>query len=154
MMVRFGSHAKAAKQFGLLGSGGRSSRPKKTISMAWVLPALLAGEKTCTRRTWTDDYAARFKKGDLVDVLDKDRHASGKVVARIRLTADPVKQHISEMLDTDYKAEGFLFMRNNGLTSDFPFGFSRAGFNNCKKIDRMYWVIRFEKVDVKKKVSA
>jgi hypothetical protein len=120
------------------------------VGMTWVLPALLAGEKTCTRRTWTDDYAARFKKGDLVLLLGKDRRASGKVVARIRLTADPVKQHISEMLDTDYKAEGFEYMSNNGLTSNFPFGFSRAGFNNWKKIDRMYWVIRFEKVDVKK----
>jgi hypothetical protein len=115
--------------------------------MAWVLPALLAGEKTCTRRNWTDDYAARFKLGDLVDVLDKDRRAGGKVVARIRLTADPVKQHISEMLDTDYKAEGFLHMHNNGLTSEFPFGFSRPGFEKWKKLDKMYWVIRFEKVD-------
>jgi hypothetical protein len=33
------------------------------LSFAWTTPALIADRKSCTRRDWSADYAARFRDG-------------------------------------------------------------------------------------------
>ena len=58
------------------------------VSFSWTLGALLHGDKTVTRRWWTDTFARRFKKGVLVAALDKDRRNGGKPKAIIEVTQD------------------------------------------------------------------
>lgn len=83
------------------------------ISFAWTTGALLSGDKTVTRRFWTDAYAKRFKKGMLVDAYDKSPRCRGKKVADIRLTKDPYKEKLSNMSDDHYWREGGYRYWNN-----------------------------------------
>ena len=81
----------------------------KIISFAWTTPALLAGRKTVTRRTWTPGYAAGFEAGDMVQAYDKSPRNGGRRVAIILLTADPDWAPMRLIPDADYEAEGFRF---------------------------------------------
>lgn len=88
------------------------------ISFAWTTPALLAGEKTVTRRAWTPEHAARFREGDLVDAWNRSprvgRSRGARKVATIRLTRDPWLQHTDEMRPEDFRREGFRWLREHG----------------------------------------
>ena len=76
------------------------------ISFAWTTKALLANKKSETRRFWTDEYAAKFKAGMIVDAYDKSARFGGKKVATIRLVKAPYKEPLSEMSDESFEAEG------------------------------------------------
>jgi hypothetical protein len=118
----------------------------KIISFAYTTPALLAGRKTRTRRLWDDAYAQRFHKGDLVQAWDHVPRVKGaKRVGTIRLTAEPRKEHISDMPAWDYEREGFAYLNEKGLTiwGDNP----HKAFDDWReKGDNEYWVIDFELV--------
>jgi hypothetical protein len=58
------------------------------ISFAWTVPALIAGQKTVTRRVWSSGHAAKFHAGDVVDAWDKSPRAHGRRVATIEITRD------------------------------------------------------------------
>ncbi len=87
----------------------------KIISFSWTTPALLAGEKTVTRRDWAERHAMTFHTGDLVQAWDKVPFAGGKKVAIIRLTQAPYLADINEAPDSDYGAEGFGYMEGHGI---------------------------------------
>lgn len=78
----------------------------KIISFAWTTEALLQGKKTQTRRFWKDSYTKQFKKGDMVQVYDKNPRAGGKLIAFIRLTKKPYKQKLDDITQDDFLAEG------------------------------------------------
>lgn len=81
----------------------------KIISFAWTVPPLLEGKKTVTRRFWNNEYARRFKKGDLVAAYNKSPRFGGKQIATIKLTCNPYKEFLSRMTDEEEKAEGGLW---------------------------------------------
>ena len=86
------------------------------ISFAWTTPALLAGAKTITRRSWSASHASRFRAGTIVDAWDRlPRTGRGHKVTSIRITRDPWQQRTSEMDDvTDYEREGLRWLDLNG----------------------------------------
>ncbi len=113
------------------------------ISFAKTIEPLLAGKKTVTRREWADDYAARFKAGQIVDAWDySPRTGHGKRIAKIRLTADAYQEFLSDMPESDIQAEGGLWRDKNQYIRDV-FGIA------SKKV----WVIRFELVETEKEVK-
>ena len=124
------------------------------ISFAWTTPALLAGAKTVTRRTWSPEHAARFTAGMLVDAWDHSPRVRGaKKVGLIRITRDPWIQNSRDMVEDDYAAEGFAYLeahpeteghqlaRFGGTSWRDAFEEWRANAENC-------WVVEFELVEV------
>jgi hypothetical protein len=84
------------------------------ISFAWTTPALLAGQKSQTRRDWTAEHAAKFNAGQLVDAWNRSpragRASGARKVATIRLTTAPYRQRLGSMTNDDYAREGFRWM--------------------------------------------
>jgi hypothetical protein len=106
----------------------------KIISFAWTTRPLLERKKTVTRRCWTDDYANRFKRADLVKAYDKSPRFGGKHVATIRLTKDPYKQSLVWLTKEDLVKEGDLWESVGEFIS---------------AMDCVYpWVIEFELVEI------
>ena len=84
----------------------------KSISFAWTSPALLPGRKTCTCRDWDDDYARRFRAGDVIAAYDRSPRYQGKQIATLRLTHDATFGKLIDVLggfDAAYEAEGFAY---------------------------------------------
>lgn len=115
----------------------------KIISFARTTPALIARQKTVTRREWTDAHAARFKVGELVQAWSASPHRRGHRIGIIRITAlnkEPTRQ----IPETDWEAEGFAYMAANGL--------ELAKDVSCRELWEQWrtdathvtWVIRFE----------
>lgn len=126
------------------------------ISFAWTTPALLAGAKTMTRREWNDDYAARFKAGQLVDAWNQTPRvnsarrgiALARKVATIRITRAPYRQRLGSMTNGDYAREGFRWMWE---MNDGPEAAQRAYaiWHDWQQTpDRELWVVEFELVEV------
>lgn len=91
------------------------------ISFGWTTPALIAGQKTVTRRDWKPQHAAKFKAGMVVDAwntsprnVKKDPHK----VATIRLTADARLERTRQAPDSDWYAEGFEYLSEHGIKVD------------------------------------
>lgn len=128
----------------------------KIISYAHTVPALLAGAKTCTRRDWSDDYGARFREGELVSAYDRSPRIHGRRLGTVRLTAQPRREPLALMPDSDHAAEGFAWMLRHPETWPKtlwgePFDqhtLSPEWFAACQRSDDSDWVIRFELVDV------
>ena len=84
----------------------------KAISFAWTTPALVAGRKTCTCRDWDDDYAQRFRAGDVIAAYDRSPRYGGTQIATLRLTHDATYGRLIDVLggfDAAYEAEGFAY---------------------------------------------
>ena len=105
------------------------------ISMAWTSKAFLLGRKTVTRRFWSDDYAKRFHKGDIVDVYNKSPRNGGKKIGQLRITVKPYKEMLRDMPDEHFEREGgtmywpnkYIFIEAMGVDFEVP------------------WVIEFER---------
>ncbi len=110
------------------------------ISFAWTTKALLAGKKRCTRREWSEKYFQQwvraYRAGNLIhDAYDKTPRAGGKKVATIRLTCEPYKERLGDMLESDVLEEGGLWRDKREFIELF------GGDPN-----KVVCVIRFEKV--------
>ena len=110
----------------------------KIISFAWTTAALLAGRKTVTRRNWDARYAAQFHPGDVVQAYDRNPRNGGKCVAHIRLVSI-TKEPRSAMPDSDFEAEGFAYLREQGKKLPFD-------FEEWRNSGDSVYVIRFELV--------
>lgn len=111
------------------------------ISFAWTTPAVRVGVKTCTRREWTDKYALRFKKGDLLQGYDRNPRIGGRPFCIIELTHQPVKQLYSQVPNTDWYAEGFDYMESHGLfVGGLP---PHVLWHLWKQSTISCWVVRF-----------
>lgn len=120
----------------------------RTISFAWTTPALISGNKTCTRRDWDPDYAARFRKGDEVIAYDKSPRQGGKPIARLRLTDDVRLEPDADAPDSDWIAEGFQWFQNTyGSRLKNGRDVSKHGFNTWRQSGGSSWVIRFEVIE-------
>lgn len=87
------------------------------ISFGRTTPALIAGEKTVTRRDWSDKHAAQFKAGQLVDAWNTSpRNVRGNPhkIATIRITRDPYVESSADF-EPDDEAEGFEWLTQNGF---------------------------------------
>ncbi len=93
-------------------------RAVRWISFAWTLSPLLLGEKTATRRRWKDSYAARFKKGDLVEAYGRRPRFGGKRAALLKLTRDPYKESTARLTEKDWFEEGMHVVQAEGGTVD------------------------------------
>lgn len=134
------------------------------ISFAWTVPALLAGEKTVTRRDWKASHAQGFSRGELVSAYDKDPRAGGQKIGEIRLKVPPYLEPVSEMPASDYDLEGFAYFEDHPeeLPSSAPpwmRGLTRENFTDDTGLyvdaDRLFYpgagaralyVVRFELV--------
>lgn len=119
----------------------------RIIEFSETLAALLAGQKTCTRREWKPQYAARWKAGDEAIAYSKSPRKGGKPVARIRLTEAPYLESSERIPFDDFVHEGFAYMRDHGLTL---FGGASPGevWADWHRNRRDLWVVRFSLVSV------
>lgn len=116
------------------------------ISFAWTTPALLAGEKTVTRRDWKPQHAEKFHAGDVVDAWDKSPRFGGKRVARIKIVQTPYRESTADAPDSDYDAEGFTFLEKHQQTLDgIP---ASALWRDWKDNPRVLYVVRFSLVEL------
>lgn len=115
------------------------------ISFAYTTPALIAGQKTVTRRHWKGDYADRFKAGTEVTAYDRSPRAGGKPVARLRLTQDVQLEPDADAPDSDYDAEGFAFLYE--APGKFR-SFTREDFADWRREGGSSHVVRFEVVEI------
>lgn len=121
------------------------------ISFAHTTPALLAGAKTLTRRTWTAGHAARFRAGMLVDAWDQVPRVRGaRKVGVIRITRDPWIQNSRYLSEEDYIREGFAWLdahrHDSSWLTDLAGISWRQSFETWRALAEDYWVIEFELV--------
>lgn len=124
------------------------------VSFALTTPALLAGAKTVTRRTWSPKTAAKFKAGQLVDAWDHVPRVTGaKKVAVIRITKDPWIQNSRELVEQDYFLEGFAYLDRHPDTEGHKLArFSgntwRDAFEEWRRSAEDCYVIEFELAEI------
>lgn len=81
------------------------------VSFGWTTEEFLAGQKTVTRRLWTDAYFERWIKawndGRLIhQAYNKQACYGGKQIGQIELICCPYREPISQMPESDCQAEG------------------------------------------------
>ncbi|MEB3281189.1 MAG: hypothetical protein VKK42_19920 [Lyngbya sp.] len=109
------------------------------ISFGKTLEQLLSGEKTVTRRKWSDGYAQGFVKRCIdkgisaYPAFDKDRLYGGKQVGMISLICPPYKEKLIDMPDSDIPREGFPGMLRSEFIDRF---FDGDAYSKV-------WVVRF-----------
>lgn len=90
------------------------------LSFGWTAPALRAGAKTVTRRSWDRAYADTFNErhapggGDpavaperLVRAFDKQPYAGGREFGLLALVQAAEWQLLADLPEADFAAEGF-----------------------------------------------
>lgn len=117
----------------------------KIISFAWTSPALLAGRKNRTRRSWDDDYATRFRVGDMVQAWDKSPRFGGKRIGIIQILGLR-KEDIFTMPAQDYEREGFAYFEEMGMRirGQVP----REAFADWQRAGGGYWVVDFQLMSI------
>lgn len=116
----------------------------KIISFAWTTPQLLRGEKTVTRRDWSDKYARQFRAGDLVQAYDKSPRAGGKRVATIEIKEKRL-EGLEALRDPVYGPQEMI---NEGFPGRAPQEFERTFFSNSRRRDGTVWRIEFEVIEL------
>lgn len=116
------------------------------LAFAWTTAAFEAGAKTCTRRDWDDEYAARFREGMVVQAWDNGPRNGGHVKGLIRLTMKPYRENTADMPDEDYENEGLGWMERHGITIQ---GITpREFWETWKGAAKTLYVVRFKKLQV------
>lgn len=110
------------------------------ISFAWTSEAFKAGRKTKTRREWTEDYANRFKIGDICKAYDRQPRFGGKQIGEL-IVESLTYEDIRLMPDSDYELEGFAYLEEQGLKiwNKHP----REAFEDWRNEGGFYWVLHF-----------
>jgi hypothetical protein len=116
----------------------------KIMSFAWTSPALLAEQKSRTRRKWTAGHAAQFKPGDKVQAWDRSPRFGGKPIAIIEILGIKY-ENIQSMTDKDFELEGFAYFEKCGLRirGQIP----RVAFEEWRKEGGFYYVIDFRVIE-------
>ncbi|MFN3652581.1 MAG: hypothetical protein ACK47B_23640 [Armatimonadota bacterium] len=120
----------------------------RIISFAHTTAALVNGFKTVTRRPWKDHYARTFRAGEELLAYDRTPRIGGVPVARIRLTADPVKEPWADAPDADWEGEGFHYLFGRDVREFHLYGSAREAWDLCKSGDAVEWVVRFELLEL------
>lgn len=117
------------------------------ISFAYTTPAVRAGEKTCTRRDWKDDYAKRFREGQLLQGFNLSPRYGGHRFCFIELTEKPYKERYCQVPDDDWYKEGFDYMEKHGLlVGKFT---PAVVWETWRKSQGSCWVVRFKIISIK-----
>lgn len=118
----------------------------RIVSFGHTTAALLAGQKTVTRRDWKPQHAARFHKGDLCAAYNMSPRNGGKQVAVIRIARAPYLEPSRDIPDEDWQAEGFQYLTDAEVR---VFGMWPADvWTDWHVNPRDLWVVRFEIVEV------
>jgi len=126
----------------------------KIISFAYTTAALVAGEKTVTRRDWTADYAGRFRGGDICQAWSKQPRFGGERVAMIQLTRNAYIESTAEIPEKDWEAEGFDYLTRIGARMPASAGAGkrtmtlREFWKEWHDQPRRVWVVRFKLLEV------
>jgi hypothetical protein len=114
----------------------------RIISFAWTTPAIQARRKTCTRRDWDDDYAEKFKSGQLLAGYDKSPRFKGHQITVIQLNGKPYKDDTYRAPESDWEAEGFAYLSSIGAK---VFGVTPEELWKLWHTQHKYlWVVRFD----------
>lgn len=119
----------------------------RNISFAWTTPSLVTRNKTCTRREWNPEYAARFLAGEFVTAYDKQARFGGKPVGVIKLTEVP--RYTGELPEEDFAAEGFEWDKAHGLQVDhLDVDVLWRAWRIQAAQGAKWWVVRFEVMEI------
>ncbi|EMO84353.1 hypothetical protein [Leptospira santarosai] len=125
----------------------------KIISFGYTTAPLLAGRKTITRREWKDEYALKFRPGEIIQAYDKSPRYGGKKIGELKISWI-VKLYLGNMPDSDYEAEGFAWLDENPEFIHKNF-ILKDGTTDMWKYFRMWrmsgkvsWAIKFEPVNL------
>lgn len=123
----------------------------RAVSFGWTWPAFVAGAKTVTRRDWK---TCPFKKGEVVQALDRVFFLKGKRIGTFVVTEQPTFSPLESMPDTDYEAEGFEWFKRHPAAipkaaKKRPWGACTfEAFDGWRKSGGSLWVLRFLPVEV------
>jgi hypothetical protein len=117
------------------------------VSFAWTTPSFLALRKSATRRDWDDEYAKQFTPGSVHQANDKSPRFGGQKIGSF-VVKSCTKEHMSNMPDSDYEAEGFKYMEEQGL--EFRGQDPRGAFEEWRREDKSMWVLRIGILSVKR----
>lgn len=132
---------------GRSGNQGRGNTERmKSISFAWTTLAVKALAKSCTRRDWSPEYAARFHEGLKVLGLNRNYRFGGTPFCMIQLTRDPYRERTGLMTEKDFEDEGLLWMEHQGLL--IRGATPRVFFETWKAEDKLVYVVRFSILEI------
>lgn len=117
----------------------------KIISFGWTHWALVARQKTVTRRDWKPAYAMQFKAGETLQAYDRSPRAKGRRIGMIKLTKAPYLECTSKMPKADYQREGLEYLDANPCL--VPPGHS-IDFDRWKESAELLYVVRFEVLEI------
>lgn len=106
-----------------------------------------------TRRDWDDDYAARFRPGEIIQAYDRSPRHHGKPIALIRIVSVR-KESNREAPISDWEAEGFAWFcaHPDRLPKRDRVGYLNTiqpeSFDLFRRSPGAMWVCRFELVEV------
>lgn len=124
----------------------------KIISFAWTTPAFVARRKTVTRRDWRPEYAARWTAGDLFSAYDRQPRHGGEEIGVGRLIATPYLQHVRDMPESDYEAEGFDYLEEHPELMPAKWKKESMSMRDrwmwWRASDERLWVVRFKVIIV------
>jgi hypothetical protein len=84
------------------------------LSFNWTTAAYQAGDKTCTRRQWSQRHMEMWQRAwdqdkHIHDAWDKSPRCKGKKIGQFRLTCRPYWERLADMPEQDLSAEGGLW---------------------------------------------
>lgn len=123
----------------------------KIIAFDWTTAAFLAGRKTRTRRSWVPEYASRFQVGEICQAWNHSprvRMKNPKKVGELQID-HPLRyeNNLGGMTEGDYEREGFAYLEEQDPRATIWGKPIRKAFEDWMKMDRMYYVIDFHKLD-------
>lgn len=114
------------------------------ISFGKTTPALLAGRKTVTRRTWAPRHAAMFYAGLRCPAWNQTPRVKGsKQIGWVTLTEHPLRERASAIPDEDWEGEGFAYMTEHGIALDRTGLTPQQLWDTWRGISEYLWVVRF-----------
>lgn len=115
---------------------------EKWLVFGWLIPAVLAGQKTLAFRNWGPIEALSWKRGQLAYAYDIDPGKGGNRLALLRITHTPYKTRLSDLRNSEFVASGLMYAQSMGLRN--PLGQQPIEvWNNMKQNDLEVWVVRF-----------
>jgi len=121
----------------------------RAISMAHTTPAVVAKAKSKTRRTWKEDYARKFKAGDILDATSMQYRFGGVHIADIQLKEPPYLENIGDWEGREeilYEEEGFKFLDDPNIMPEHAPLLKLAKIWIGSNAD--FWVIEFDTLKV------
>jgi hypothetical protein len=129
--------------------------------MGWTSHACVARFKHVTRRNWKSAYAARFMRGTIHTISDKDFRYGGKIIGRIEIIKTPYLEPVSQIPASDYVKEGFKYYDQHPylLPAKFQTDLKKHGMKTMKDWFAKWpgydtpFVVRFKILEITKEAE-